>query len=279
MKILPSFAVVVSLCALGAVGVAPHAAGQGHAKDFKGSSDHPLFPSRMPGYYINSYRQSAFDAVRLETRPVTTIEGKHTRISYYLDTGQPHPGALAVHRNYQNAIRAAGGEVLFSSESYTVMKATRDGTEVWAQVQAGRNRYIYLTVVERTPMTQVIKADAMAAALDKDGFIPLDIHFATGKADILPESLPTVDEIASLLKSQPALKVGVEGHTDDAGTPAGNKTLSEARARSVAAAIVAKGIDASRLFPVGHGQERPIADNRTEAGRATNRRVELVKRR
>ena len=82
----------------------------------------------------------------------------------------------------------------------------------------------------------------------------------------------------SLMESQPALKVGVEGHTDDAGTPAGNKTLSEARAKSVVAAIAAKGIDASRLLPAGYGQERPIADNRTEAGRATNRRVELVKR-
>lgn len=127
-------------------------------------------------------------------------------------------------------------------------------------------------------MKQVITADAMAAAIDKDGFIALDIHFATGKAEILAESRPIIDEIASMLNKRPDLRVGVEGHTDSTGTPAGNKTLSEARAKAVAAAIIAAGINASRLDPGGFGQERPVADNRTEEGRAKNRRVEIVKR-
>jgi outer membrane protein OmpA-like peptidoglycan-associated protein len=118
----------------------------------------------------------------------------------------------------------------------------------------------------------------MAAAIDKDGFIALDIHFATGKAEILPESNPVIDEIVLLLKKRPDLRVGVEGHTDSTGSPAANKTLSDARAKAVAAAVAASGINPNRMEAVGYGQERPVADNRTEEGRAKNRRVEIVKK-
>lgn len=82
----------------------------------------------------------------------------------------------------------------------------------------------------------------------------------------------------SLLKERPNLRIGVEGHTDNTGNPAANKTLSNDRAKAVVEAIAAAGISSNRLDPVGYGQERPIADNRTEEGRAKNRRVELVKR-
>lgn len=135
-----------------------------------------------------------------------------------------------------------------------------------------------LYVVEREAMQQVITANAMANAIDRDGFITLDIHFATGKVEILPESKPSVDQIVALLKKRPNLKVGVEGHTDNTGSAAANKTLSQARAKSVATEIASAGISASRLETVGYGEERPIADNRLEDGRAKNRRVEIVKR-
>ena len=81
-----------------------------------------------------------------------------------------------------------------------------------------------------------------------------------------------------MLKTNPDLKLSVEGHTDNVGTPASNKTLSEQRAKSVVAAIVDQGINADRLSPSGYGQDKPIGDNNTEEGRAKNRRVELVKK-
>ncbi len=252
-----------------------------YAQDVRGSSDHPLFPNRMPGYSISNYQQQGYSSFKFRTNPPQTIEGKYTRIHYYLKDVKAHPGALAIRRNYENAIKAAGGQVINSDNTASVMKATRDGVEVWAEVQATLNysgRYYFLHIIEREPMQQVITADAMAAAIDKDGFIALDIHFATGKADILPESQPVVAEIVSLLKKRPTLRVGVEGHTDNTGTAALNKTLSEARAKSVAAAVTAAGITANRLVSAGFGQERPIADNRTEEGRAKNRRVEIVKK-
>jgi outer membrane protein OmpA-like peptidoglycan-associated protein len=250
-------------------------------QDVRGSSDHPLFPNRMPGYSISNYQRQGFSSYKFRTRPPQTIEGKYTRIYYYLKDINEHPGALAIRRNYENAIKAVGGQVINSDNTASVMKVTRNGVEVWAEVQATLNhsgRHYFLHIIEREPMQQVITADAMAAAIDKDGFIALDIHFATGKAEILPESQPIVDEIVSLLKKRPTLRVGVEGHTDNTGTAALNKTLSEARAKAVADAIAAAGITASRVVSAGYGQERPIGDNRTEEGRAKNRRVEIVKK-
>ena len=83
--------------------------------------------------------------------------------------------------------------------------------------------------------------------------------------------------IVKLLRNNPSLSLAVEGHTDNIGTPAYNKKLSDARAKSVMAAVTADGIEARRLKAAGHGQEKPITDNGSEEGRAKNRRVELVK--
>ena len=88
----------------------------------------------------------------------------------------------------------------------------------------------------------------------------------------------SIDEIGKLLSGDPALKLSIEGHTDDTGTPAHNQELSTARARSVLGALVGLGIDPSRLSSRGYGQDKPLADNAGEDGRAENRRVELVKR-
>jgi len=87
-----------------------------------------------------------------------------------------------------------------------------------------------------------------------------------------------VEQIVDLMKSNPGLKINVEGHTDNVGEPAANKKLSEQRAAAVVSAIVKSGVDKARLGYAGYGQERPVGDNRTEDGRAANRRVELVKK-
>lgn len=251
------------------------------AQDVKGSADHPLFPNRMPGYSISVYQQQAFSSYSFRTRPASAIEGKYTRIHYYLKDPGQHPGGLAIRRNYENAIKSIGGEVIYSDDNVSVMKAMRGGVEVWAEIQASTkiaSRIYMLHLVERTTMVQLITADAMAAAIERDGFVALDIHFATGKSDILPESRQLVDEAAAMLSKHVNLRVGVEGHTDNTGSPESNQALSLARARAVTDAIVAAGIDRDRLDAVGFGQDRPIADNRTEDGRAKNRRVEIVKR-
>jgi outer membrane protein OmpA-like peptidoglycan-associated protein len=135
-----------------------------------------------------------------------------------------------------------------------------------------------LTVLEVGEMVQEVSANDMLEALNKDGYIALYINFDSGKAEIKPETEGTIGQIIALLEGNPGLKVGIEGHTDNVGTPAANKALSEQRAKAVAAAVVKGGIDAARLVAVGWGQEKPIADNRGEEGRAKNRRVEIVKK-
>ncbi len=135
-----------------------------------------------------------------------------------------------------------------------------------------------LYVLEVGQMTQEITANEMLDALNKDGYIALNILFETGKSTIQKESIPIVDQFFELMKSNSALKVSVEGHTDNVGDAASNKKLSNDRAKSVMNALIAKGIAGTRLSFTGWGQEKPVADNRTEDGRVQNRRVEIVKR-
>jgi outer membrane protein OmpA-like peptidoglycan-associated protein len=247
-------------------------------KDFKGSADHALFPNRMPGFFIHNEQQLEFAKYQFQTRPPQTIEGRYTRLEYLLKKDQKNPGDLAIRRNYENAVKAAGGQVVYSDNYRSVLRVQRNGVEIWTQVETrpGGPAY-FLHIVEREAMQQVITADAMAAEIDKAGFVALDIHFATAKAEILPESRPIIDQIVAMLKKRPTLRVAVEGHTDNTGSPAANKALSTSRAKAVADALTASDIAAARLRTAGYGQERPIADNRLEDGRARNRRVEIVK--
>jgi outer membrane protein OmpA-like peptidoglycan-associated protein len=127
-------------------------------------------------------------------------------------------------------------------------------------------------------MKQDIAVNQIRERLDKEGFIALYINFETGSATIQQDSMSQLEQVAKLLQSDPALKLEVGGHTDNVGTPETNQKLSDARARSVVASIVTHGVAADRLTAKGYGQTTPIADNRTEEGRAKNRRVELVKR-
>jgi outer membrane protein OmpA-like peptidoglycan-associated protein len=104
------------------------------------------------------------------------------------------------------------------------------------------------------------------------------IYFDSGKSLIKPESAQAIAEIAKLLKSQPALKVFVVGHTDNQGGVDSNMALSQARAEAVLKALVnEQGIAPARLRSTGCGQFAPVASNDSEEGRAKNRRVELVK--
>ena len=127
-------------------------------------------------------------------------------------------------------------------------------------------------------MKQDVTANELLDALNKDGFITLNILFETGKSVIKKESLPIIDQVYQLLLLDNTLKISVEGHTDNVGDAAGNKKLSNDRAKSVMDAVIAKGVDKARLSYVGWGQEKPVADNRTDAGRAQNRRVEIVRK-
>ena len=102
------------------------------------------------------------------------------------------------------------------------------------------------------------------------------VMFETGSSEILPESHGLLNEVAAMLNKNPQIRViNIEGHTDSVGSDRKNKQLSEKRAASVALFLAGAGVDAQRMVPKGHGEEKPIADNDTEEGRDQNRRVEF----
>ncbi len=103
------------------------------------------------------------------------------------------------------------------------------------------------------------------------------IYFDTDKDVLKPESQPTIAEIVKLLKSDPALRIHVVGHTDNQGKTDYNLDLSRRRAASVVYALSSQGIAAGRLDSFGCGVYAPVASNETEEGRAKNRRVELTR--
>lgn len=123
-----------------------------------------------------------------------------------------------------------------------------------------------------------VKAEEMATKISTTGSIALyGINFDFNKADIKPDSDPTLEQIAKLLKDDSALKLLVVGHTDNVGTFSFNMDLSQRRAAAVVNALITRyGIDKNRLMPVGVSFASPIASNKTEQGKAKNRRVELV---
>ncbi len=101
--------------------------------------------------------------------------------------------------------------------------------------------------------------------------------FSVGKTSIRPESSKVLDQMVEVLKAYPQNDVLVEGHTDNVGQASGNLTLSKLRGEAVRDYLVKKGgFDLARFRVVGYGQTQPIDDNATAAGRAHNRRVEVI---
>jgi OmpA-OmpF porin, OOP family len=158
------------------------------------------------------------------------------------------------------------------------------GVETKASANRPLTPHVALTIVDakkmETDKIRVIDAGELEKALDRDGRIAIyGIQFDFDKADIRPESAAQIDQLATLLKKSPRLEVLIVGHTDGQGAFDYNLSLSQRRAQAVVDTLVAAhGIDRKRLTPAGAGMAAPIATNRTDEGRARNRRVEIVER-
>ena len=125
--------------------------------------------------------------------------------------------------------------------------------------------------------------DAKIAAVEKaiaetGKFVTNNILFETGKATLKPESMEEIQKVAEYMKKNPSVRFEVQGHTDNQGSDAVNDPLSQQRAEAVVKALEGLGVDGFNLRAVGKGSHEPVADNKTEAGRAKNRRVEFIKK-
>jgi flagellar motor protein MotB len=239
------------------------------------------------------------------------LEGKVTRIAY--DVPAPRT-VLEIYRNYESALLKGGFQILFScvnndgcgdsgpllyaakgdedwqwnsGQRYLSAKLHRTTGDVYVSLHIGqwsdlsRGTSLVLYIIESKPMESgLVTVDAAALARDitDNGHSSVyGIYFDTGKAEVKPESDDTLKEIAKLLQQQPTLKLLVVGHTDSVGSLASNMELSKRRAEAVVQALTSKyGIMASRLSGQGAGPLAPMASNKTDEGRAKNRRVELV---
>lgn len=289
----------------------------GLAQDIAGSSDHPLV-GRFEGAVINAYDFRDFDEYDFAREPITVsdpdnleaIEGMVTRIAYTLDGDQ---SLAEVARNYQLGLTGKGFDIVFECKTgecgggnfsygietfplpkmvvdpfnfrYLGAKLSGEGSNAYAAIVISEDTHkkvrIQVTVVEVDKLAfKMVDAKAMQAAFAEKGSIALyGIYFDTDKADIRPESAPTLEEMARFLTMSPDLSVVIVGHTDNEGAMDYNLELSHRRAQAVADTLVAShGIAKDRLTAAGAGFLAPVAPNDSADGRAKNRRVEMIPR-
>lgn len=212
--------------------------------------------------------------------------GKQGVLSYVLPADQINTenfsnGACAVDSNlgdlrYGVSTFTAGGADVHVAVLTFVL-----GDDLYCKALNGRTIAIVATLEAKAREQNMVtvKAGELARSIADSGKIALyGIRFDVDKTEIKPESKPQLDEIGAMLKADAALKLMVVGHTDNQGGAAHNVDLSKRRADAVVAALASGyGIAADRLIAQGMGSAAPLASNDTDAGRAKNRRVELVK--
>lgn len=278
--------------------------------DVKGSKDYPGL-GRFADSVITGYEVKDFDETKIQaavfkdgkTSDQRKLEGRVTRIAYRAAEG---PSIAEVFRNFENQVTGSGYQMLLKCETdecgaipfietldllnvpmmwvdgfdYRYLSAQKDKTFLEVVVSENNGRvFAELNVIETAGLeNKMVNAAEMAQGLGDAGHIALyGIYFDTDKADIKPESRPTLDEIAKLLREQRDLKVYVVGHTDSQGGYDYNLQLSRRRAAAVALDLAKTyGVERARLSSAGVGFLAPIGSNASEAGRALNRRVELV---
>lgn len=247
-----------------------------------GAGDYPRL-GHLPGYGVVKSEKAEAGEMQfpIGNGSIASVQGKRLHLDYSAQAGTTPLSDLEATENYVAGVLAAGGELVYRNERNDVTARMPGGEQtVWLHVRSLFGN-VELDVVEEKPFVPVAtppKSDALKAALDKDHHVALYVNFDFAKATLKPDAKPVIAQVLALLKDNPGYKLTIEGHTDNVGGAESNQKLSEARAAAVVAALVAGGIDASRLSSKGYGLSQPIADNKTSEGRAKNRRVELVKR-
>jgi outer membrane protein OmpA-like peptidoglycan-associated protein len=173
---------------------------------------------------------------------------------------------------YRDALTKAGWEIVDEfrgGDAAMHAHFAKNGRNVWAYLHINGDGY------------DIAVADAgatdLAANLKKTCHIALyGVLFDFNKSTLQPASDAVLQQVADLLAKDKTLKIEVQGHTDNVGGDAYNQTLSEARARAVAAWLTKQGVAAERLSAHGYGKTKPVADNNKDEGRAKNRRVEIA---
>ncbi|MCF6240301.1 MAG: OmpA family protein [Bacteroidales bacterium] len=241
------------------------------------------------------------------------VKGKITNIQYLIPL---QTSVLKVYENYDNAMKKAAYNVLYSEKSknscfyredyyggsqpfvngvddfygnkcdvdyyYTVYAGVRDSLNIYVVLlvgQTGDEIIVNQSVIETVPLElNLVSADNIAQNIELTGHsIFYDIHFTTGSAVIDAKSDNQMKQIAEYLNAHKDKKFYIVGHTDNVGDFASNMTLSENRGKAVMNELVSKyNVDANQLKAYGVANLSPVTSNKTDAGKARNRRVEIV---
>lgn len=229
------------------------------------------------------------------------LRGRWTSLTYKAPQGRSD---LEMGTNYEEGLGKGGFEIRFKcrrmpecgergasqpglavwpyrSSNYFAATKRENGEEIWVALDATEN-WTYINVVRVKAMEAglvTVNAAALKKGILDEGHVAVyGILFDTGKSELKPESAAALSEIARLLKENPELKIYVVGHTDHVGGLDSNMALARSRAAAVVRELTGGryGIAADRLSPQGVGPLVPVATNKTEEGRAKNRRVDLV---
>jgi len=276
------------------------AAATSFAQDNPKCEPNPLF-SRFPGERLDNCERSRFTELEVARRsdpanPRSNVirfkkEGEYwyTHGPLQKDAAGRYPGKLEVRRNFENAIKQAKGDVLFVDEGSGSLnfRISRPDGEYWGISGCGGGdatscMSISHKMVRVAGMEQsvVVSAEQIAKSIADEGkAVFYGLYFDSGKSVLKPESAPTLAEMAKWLAANPANNVYIVGHTDMQGSVDSNMGLSRARAAAVVDALIKQhAVKRDRLGSEGVGPYAPLSNNTSDAGRAKNRRVEMVLR-
>ncbi|MDA8245223.1 OmpA family protein [Acidithiobacillus sp.] len=187
--------------------------------------------------------------------------------------------------------RYTGGAEIFNFENGRMLSAEHRATDgvrtivfINDNTLFGHSQDASVYAVQTKPMqngmisgdTGPLTRESMAGALIQQGRFAMHLPFDFKQATLRPDAQPTLTALSQLMEQHPSLRIRLEGHTDQVGSAIYNRKLSLSRALAVKSALIAHGIVEQRIEVTGLGATRPIAGNDTDAGRAQNRRVEVV---
>ena len=238
----------------------------------KPCSGPPWVAKSLPGFHVANCAYRDFDSVTFETPDASkTLAGRVLTVDYALDDGAEPLVAVLGTRNFATAAQSIGatrvGDPNDAYRAYATLKA--DKAEYWFLYQQSggneeENSAFQVTTVE------IGGPPPKACTLEVYG-----VNFDFDRATLREDSTPVLDQVLALFQADPSYAAEVGGHTDNVGGAAYNLKLSGARAGSVRAWLVAHGVEAKRVTARGYGDNKPVASNANDEGRAKNRRVEL----
>ncbi len=210
--------------------------------------------------------------LRTDVRPAKTlyVKGK----VYDVKTGKGLPSAVELIDNFNHQV-VTNVQTDETGNYFITLPVGKDYT-----FTVNRKGYLFFSEIfplSKSEPDSTYDKDIPLKPIEVNASLVLkNIFFETNSAQLQQISLIEINKLLQLMTENPTLKLQINGHTDNVGKPAENLKLSTNRAKAVVDFLVSKGINIKRLVHKGFGETKPVADNKTEAGRAQNRRTEFV---